>query len=76
MEFIFVFVVVLFCFNGKGGKKGGEEGGAFSLLFTQQSQRALHIESKYSTAVAIAFSQIRPERKMIELGAIMVPFCK
>lgn len=50
--------------------------GTFSLLFTQQAQRALHTESKDSIAAAIAFSQISPEKKMIELGAIMAPFCK
>lgn len=44
------------------------------MLFTPQSQRALHTESKYSIAAAIGFSQISPEKKIIELGAIMAPF--
>lgn len=43
-------------------------------MFTQHSQRTLHTESKYSIAASIGFSQISPENKMIELGAIMSPF--
>lgn len=45
-------------------------------LFVHRAQKAPCTENKYSTTVAIAFSQISPERKMIELGTIMDPFCK
>lgn len=43
-------------------------------LFVHQAQKTPCTESKYSTTVAIA--QISSERKMIELGTIMDPFCK